>query len=173
MNISFYKLFTLVSVFSTKIAASELPSSGRVIKSDSKSCSRFAQDLIRKKSCVGTCTGEEDTTALRNIRGAECLFCLGIGCCATAGYGAITCAADPTSAFVLGSTGGCGGGIAFTMISNNNPHCGLYQAKSSLTAKAEEEKIAKTFKKLFPQLIQQHMEIAPSPIESQENPILK
>lgn len=174
MNISFYKLFTLVSVFSTKIAASELPSSEKVIKSNSNRSSQFIQDLIRKKSCVGACTGEEDSTALRKIRGAECLLGLGIGCSAAAGYGAIAYATtDPISAFILGSVSGCGSSVAFTMLSNNNPSCGLYQAESSLNKKAEEEKIARTIEKLFPQLIQQRMEIAPSPIELRTNPMLQ
>ena len=173
MNISFYKLFTLVSMFSTKIASSELPSSGTVIKSDSNSCNKFTQDLIRKKSCFGACTGEEDAGALSRIHGAECLLCAGTCFCAAAGYGVVACAADSSSAYALGATSGCGASVALTITTNNNPRCGLYQSESSLTAKDEEEKFVRIFAKRYPQLAQQEMQIAPSPIELNTNPMLK
>ena len=172
MNTSFYQICTLISVFSTKIIASELPYSGTIITATKNSCSKFTQDLIRKKSCIGAYTGEEDNEALRKIQGAECLFCLGISCCATAGFGAVTCAADPASAFTLGSASGCGGSIALTMITNNNDYCSITGQHSSSRNIAEDRaRFFKALPELRQLIIQQQMSIAPSPIESNKNPL--
>lgn len=166
MNISCFKLCTLISLFSTKIATSELPSNQKVICAQNK-CSTFARDIIDKKSFVGAYKKEEDPARLCRMRRAECMFCGGVLVCVTAGYGAIACASDPASAFILGSVSGCGASTACTMRTNNDTDYSCAQPKDPLT----KEDVLTIIRKEYPQLTQQQMSIAPSPIESSINPV--
>ena len=171
MNISTcHQLLAFMSIFSTKIIASESPTSGAIIKSENR-CVQFTQVIIKQKSIIGACTGEQNPEALKRIRRAECMFCLGASCCAAGAFGALS-VSNPIDAYLLSTASGFGSSFACTIATNNNPHCGLYQADSSLHAKTEEEKIVKiVVSELSKQLAQQSMTIAPSPIESNQNPL--
>lgn len=173
MNISTcHQLLAFMSIFSTKVITSDLPTQGAIIRSQTNRCVQFTQAIINQKSAVGVCTSEQNQDALKRIRRAECMFCLGVSCCAAGAYGAFSIS-NPVEAYLFSTLSGFGSSLACTMATNNNPHCGLYQADSSLHAKTEEEKIVRIvaleLRKQFAQ--QQSMTIAPSPIESNQNPL--
>jgi|GEM_PF-3816830 hypothetical protein len=141
MNISMLKIMMLTGVFSAKIAASEATSATPVVASYSSRACTFLADVIRKRSCIGACKEEEDEEALKKVRGAECLCCLGASCFGGGAYGTLACA-KPTCAYACGTLSGIGLGTIMTMLTNNNDRCSIVgQHTSSTTREAERTRI--------------------------------
>ncbi len=112
MNISYYKMLICMNLF---FAFDMHPSS----RPQSK-----CKEYLNPKS---------SDPIIRSQR-AKCLVVIGVAGCATTGYAAVACAANPAANFVFGSISGFCCSIATTMLTNNDSNCSTTQPEMPRSA---------------------------------------